>query len=209
MSDASDRTETTLIEQAAPRTVFAELVAGALGETRVQPSPMAVAYLVELLDSRLAEADPAATAADEATLAESLLTTRRLRRGSERALRLRRLGDRALFEAGYFGDSLQRRVIDIDYYRDVGRTAYAQLAVSLSQQLAEKTWPGLYAELAAGFGDFIDVLAEVGDRTRSNRSEDRLRLYERYVRTGSPRDRRRLLRAGELPPDRRALRTWQ
>jgi hypothetical protein len=202
-----DRTS-PLIERSAPRALFAELVAGALGETRLEASPMAVAYLIELLDSRIAEPPPSEAEVEEVTLAESLLAAR-LRRGSERVLRLRRLGDRALFVAGWFGDSLSRRVVGIDYYRDVGRVAYAQLADSLAQQISERSWPGLYHELAERFGDFVEVLAEVGDRTRSSRSEDLLRLYEHYVRTGSARDRRRLLRAGQVPPDRSALRSWQ
>jgi hypothetical protein len=208
MATGPDRTAPPLIERAAPRALFAELVAGAIGETRVQPSPMAIAYLIELLDSRITTPPPSEAAAEEATLAESLHAAR-LRRGAERVLRLRRLGDRALFVAGWFGDSLNRRTVDIDYYGDVGRTAYAQLADVLEQQLSEKTWPGLYAELAERFGDFVDVLAEVGDRTRVGRSEDLLRLYERYVLTGGERDRRRLLRAGQIPPDRRTLRNWQ
>jgi hypothetical protein len=199
---------TPLIERSAPRALFAELVAGALDETRLQPSPMAVAYLIELLDSRITTPPPFEAEAEEATLAESLQAAR-LRRGSERVLRLRRLGDRALFVAGWFGDSLSRRVVGIDYYGDIGRVAYAQLADSLAQQLSERSWPGLYSELAERFGDFVDVLAEVGDRTRTGRSEDQLRLYERYMRTGSARDRRRLLRSGQVPPDRRSLRSWQ
>jgi len=208
MAIGPDRTATPLIERAAPRALFAELVAGALGETRVQPSPMAIAYLIELLDSRIAAPAPSEAAAEETTLAESLLAAR-MRRGAERALRLRRLGDRALFVAGWFGDSLNRRTVDIGYYGDVGRAAYSQLADSLAQQLSENTWPELYAELAERFGDFVDVLAEVGDRTRVGCSEDLLRLYERYMLTGSTRDRRRLLRAGQIPPDRRTLRNWQ
>ena len=50
--------ETDLIERNTPRAVFAELVAGALFETRVRPSPMAIAYLIELLDSRVRPAAP-------------------------------------------------------------------------------------------------------------------------------------------------------
>ena len=61
-----------------PRAVFAELVASVLGETRVRPSPMAIAYLIELLDSRVRTATPAAEgASDEATLAEDLLALAR------------------------------------------------------------------------------------------------------------------------------------
>jgi hypothetical protein len=169
---------------------------------------MAIAYLIELLDSRVREADPAAADSEETTLAEGLLVAR-LHRGAVRLRRLRDLGDRALFVAGFFGDSLSRSVVDIDYYGDVGRAAYANLAESLAQQVREKAWPGLYVELAQRFDEFVDVLAEVGDRTRAGRCEDLLRLYERYLKTGSPRDRSRLLRLGHVPPDRNALRFWQ
>lgn len=209
MGTGSDAAETALIAWTTPRAVFAELVASVLGETRVRPSPMAIAYLIELLDSRVRTAAPAAEgASDEATLAEDLLAAR-LQAGVARLRRLRDLGDRALFIAGFFGDSLSRSVVDIDYYGDVGRAAYANLAESLARQVREKAWTGLYIELSQRFDDFVDVLAEVGDRTRSGGSEDLLRLYERYLRTGSLRDRGRLLRRGQVPPDRRALRFWQ
>jgi hypothetical protein len=205
----SEAARTALIERTTPRAVFAELVASALWETRVQPSPMAIAYLIELLDSRVrTAAPPADEAAEESTLAEALLAAR-LQAGIPRLRRLRNLGDRALFVAGFFGDSLSRSVVDIDYYGDVGRAAYANLAESLGRQVREKAWTGLYLELAQRFDEFVDVLAEVGDLTRSGGTEDLLRLYERYLRTGSPRDRGRLLRRGQVPPDRRALRFWQ
>jgi len=189
-----------LIERKAPRALFAELVAGAVEENRVAASPLAITYLVELLDSRVRARGTAADDPEaESTLAESLLRARR-EQGAARVRRLRNLGDRALFVAGYFGDSLQRSLVDIDYYGDIGRAAYSNLATSLSDRVPEKTWPGLYTELAQRFDRFVDVLAEVGDRTRSSRGVDLLRLYERCVRTGSPRDRRRLLRHGYLPP---------
>jgi hypothetical protein len=205
----ADAAGEALIERTTPRAVFAELVASALWETRVQPSPMAIAYLIELLDSRVRTAAlPRDGRADEASLAEDLLAAG-LQAGVSRIRRLRNLGDRALFVAGFFGDSLNRSVVDIDYYGDVGRAAYANLAESLARQVAEQAWTGLYRELAERFDEFVDVLAEVGDRTRSQGCEDLLRLYERYLRTGSPRDRIRLVRCGQVPPDRRGLRFWQ
>jgi hypothetical protein len=200
MGRESDTKGTELIERKAPRALFAELVAGAVEETRVAASPLAVTYLVELLDSRVRVRDAAADdPPEEPTLAESLLRARQ-QQGATRLRGLRNLGDRALFIAGYFGDSLQRSLVDIDYYGDVGRAAYTHLAASLADQVPEKTWPSLYAELAQRFDRFVDVLAEVGDRTRPRRGVDLLRLYERCLRTGSARDRRRLLRRGYLPP---------
>jgi len=206
MGDRIDEATPPLIEGTAPRALFAELVAGALSETQVAPSPMATAYLIELLESRLFAETP--DDGEPESLAEGLLRAQ-LQQGSSRLQRLRNLGDRALFVAGFFGDSLNRRVVDIDYYGDVGRTAYADLSQTLAQQLREQTWPGLYAELSQHFHEFVDVLAEVGDRTRAGRAADLLRLYERYLRTGSPRDRRRLLRLGHVPPDSNELRRRQ
>lgn len=200
MGRESDAKGTELIEQRAPRALFAELVAGAVEETRVAASPLAITYLVELLDSHVRVQDAATDdPPEEPTLAESLLRARQ-EQGATRVRRLRNLGDRALFVAGYFGDSLQRSLVDIDYYGDVGRSAYAQVAASLAHQVRDQAWRGLYSELAQRFDRFVDVLAEVGDRTRSTRGIDLLRLYERCLRTGSPRDRRRLLRRGYLPP---------
>ena len=55
----------------------------------------------------------------------------------------------------------------------------------------------------------VEVLSEVGDRTRSRGPGFMLRLYERYLESGSERDRRRLLRAGCMPPERGRGGSWQ
>ncbi len=66
-----------LIRGTTPRAVFTELVTGVLGGVRVPPSPMAVAYLIDLLDQRVRVPEPAALArGGEPTLAEELLAAR-------------------------------------------------------------------------------------------------------------------------------------
>lgn len=185
--------------------VFAELVGEALRETRPVPTPRAVGYLVELLEERLrvpAEGEP------EATLAEALLTARQTR-GAVRVRRLRGLGDRALFVSGFFGESLNRSLVDVDYYADVGRLAYGDVSATLGGERGEKVWARLFEELADRFGDFAGVLADVGEKSRRAGGPDLLRLFERYLRTGSARDRRRLLRLGHVPPPLSRPRFWQ
>jgi hypothetical protein len=198
--------ESARIQRSHPRAIFAELVAGALGEARLQPSPMATAYLIELLDERVRQ--QAASPDGESTLAEALLTAQR-DRGAARIRRMRDLGDRALFVSGFFGDSLARSVVDIDYYCQIGGSAYGDVAVGLRDRGAGGSWSRLYSELSGHFGDFVDVLAEVGDRSRRGQPLNLLRLFERYLRTGSARDRDRLIRSGHLPPARTGLRWWQ
>ena len=46
----------------------------------------------------------------------------------ERRTRLREIGDTSLFLSGFWGDSLGGRLVDVDYYIELGGTAYRQLA---------------------------------------------------------------------------------
>lgn len=197
-----------LIERTTPRALFAQLVSQALGETRVRPTPMATAYLIELLDERVRS--PTAQDDEPDTLAEAWFSACDAR-GPTRLRRLRRLGDRALFTSGYFTESLVRSVVSGRYYRDMGRSAYAALANSLEREARGHGWPRLFEELADRFPELVMVLGEVSDRARgsgSGRPEWLLGLYERYLTTGSERDRRRLVRAGCVPPADRGER-WQ
>jgi len=197
MSRGAGEPAVSLIEQTPPRVLFAELLAGALERTRVEPTPAATHYLVELLHQQVRPA-PLVRDADGApeTLAEGLLRAR-LERGTARITRLRRLGDRALFVSGFFGDSLERKLPGRTYWGDAGRLAYAQLA----SRLAERVWARLFAELAERFGDFVEVLTEVGDTTRAETGGLR-GVYERFLRDGREADRRRLLRRGHALPTR-------
>jgi hypothetical protein len=206
--------ESKQIECSAPRTLFAEWLAVALGEARLQPSPMATAYLVELLAERMRahEGGPKG----EKSLAEALLTARR-KRGVSRIRSMRDLGDHALFVSGFFGDSLGRSAVGASYYQEIGGAAYGEVAVGLRDRGTGPSWARLYGELAQDFADFADLLGEVGDRSRPSRPDKRpgrrsdrlLRIYERYLRTGSSRDRSWLIRGGHLPPDCEGLRWWQ
>ena len=82
-------------------------------------------------------------------------------------MRLRRLGDAALFVAGFFGESLARAPFGPAPTGEAGRLAYGALSAALVRIAAERTWSRLYEELADRFRDFADLLAEVGERTRS------------------------------------------
>jgi hypothetical protein len=113
----------------------------------------------------------------------------------ERELGLQRLGDVSLFIAGFFAHSFARKLIDIDYHVAMGGCAYGTLANGLCR--GRKPVLGrVFAELAAKFLPLVDALGEISDAARRYTQADVLRLYEIWLKTGSPRARGLLRRLG-------------
>ena len=113
---------------------------------------------------------------------------------------LRKLGDVSLYVSGFWSDSLSRSVVDIDYYIRMGGTAYSQVAALTPSRSARP----LYEELSDKFQAFVDVLAEVAEHTAMVTNTGVVRLYERYVKTGSARLARMLGEKGvvaQVPAD--------
>jgi hypothetical protein len=112
---------------------------------------------------------------------------------------LRRVGDTSLFVAGFLGDGFARKLIDIDYYIDMGGAAYGRLSDHVKGTSEGRAYGAVFAELAEKFGDFVDVLAEIRDSGKAA-AIDVLRLYEVWLRTRSRRAAR-LLREHGLEPN--------
>ena len=168
---------------------FKELVDGAIAHQRIEAGELTAFYVVHLLAGFLQR--PADE--DDAPLAFRL--ARALEAGGTRQrASLRQIGDLSLFISGFFSDSLRRKLVDVDYYASIGGTAY----MALSRHEADTLSP-VFAELARKFVGFVDVLSEVSERTCCTSDADLLRLYERWLRTGSSRSGRLLLERGVVP----------
>ncbi|HEY4057728.1 MAG TPA: hypothetical protein VGM39_14035 [Kofleriaceae bacterium] len=101
---------------------------------------------------------------------------------AERVRTLKQVGDTSLYISGFFADSLNRSLVDVDYYVGLGQNAYLQLARSFGQ----KSLGEVYEELAAKFPQFVDVLLQVRKRTNvaeMSNTTDIGKLYEIWLRT--------------------------
>lgn len=117
----------------------------------------------------------------------------------ERNRALQRLGDVALFISGAFSQSLNRRVVDIDYYVSMGGSAYSHLSETMRGTNRASALSSVFNELASKFVTFVDVLAEVCEAATCSNDTDILRQYEIWLRTGSKRAAERLRAAGIQP----------
>lgn len=110
---------------------------------------------------------------------------------------LQRLGDVALFIAGFLaGDS--RRPVDVNYHIAMGGRAYGTLAQAPCHG-AKRALASVFAELEEKFQPLVDALNEIGDGTEGDSPQDLVRLYEAWQRTGSRRARRLLATLGVQP----------
>lgn len=168
---------------------FREMLADALSHRRLEVQEVTEFYLVNLLAGFLERERLYVEEADGTVKEEplALILLRALQSDRRtRAARLRRLGDTALFVSGFFGDSLARTNVDVDYYIAMGERAYGSLAE------LERGHGDLFGELAARFPMFVDLFAEIAELSDLRSNRGLVRLYERFLATRDERVARRL-----------------
>lgn len=107
---------------------------------------------------------------------------------------LKSLGERALYISGFFGESLSRKIVDIDYYIQMGASAYSLL----SHTRNENTHHQLYKTVSNRFLDLVELLNYISEKSYVHSDTNIMRLYEKYLLTGSNSAREKLLEMGIL-----------
>ena len=192
----------SLIPVANLRAFFHEALHAAAQSQRIDADAAIIAYLTHLLtdyarSDRLFDRTqdgvvrrPLAAIYQQANAAET---------NSERELALQRLGDLALFVAGILPDSLQRSLVDLDYYIAMGASAYGSLSDSGRPGARVRALRSVFAQLSAHFVDFVDLLAEAVEQGQAARLPDLMRLHALWSKTGSRRLGRQLIHYGVMP----------
>jgi hypothetical protein len=192
----------TLVTDVNVREHFRESIQSALNNQKVDAGEDTVYYVVNLLAyfthaenlfSRTVEGvdlKPLALIYADAVEAPSV---------EERHAALKRLGDVALLISGLFSSSLNRKVVDVDYYMAMGGSAYAHLSDISRGTVRGRAFQAIFGELSDKFPRFVDVLAEVSEHSTLSSQTDVMRLYEIWLRTGSQRAADRLRKLGIEP----------
>jgi hypothetical protein len=171
---------------------FHDAVEVAIKARHVEATGSATTYLVGLL-SDYARPDARAGEALARPLAFLLSEAMQTPAPGERFDKLRTLGDSVLYSSGFFGEHFAARGVDQSYLISIGTTAYGAAAgiLHVPASAVDVSGPArvdIFRELADNFRAFVGVLAEIADQTVSagvKGSKDLVRVYERWLKTGS------------------------
>lgn len=138
------------------RDYFRDAVDAALTHQALAPNEATSAYLVELLCEYAREqqdlfARPLTWVFATADSGPPVVSFRQLKE----------VGDHSLYVAGYFNDSLPRLQLDLDYFVELGGTAYRRLSRLLRIPHGETRLVLVFSELGREFIRFVNVLDEV------------------------------------------------
>lgn len=181
---------------------FHEVISDAIRVQKVDATDAAASYLVGLLCDYAHPDDEAGTTFGRPLtfmLHEALEAI-----GADRFRRLRALGDHTLYALGFFSGHMEQRGVDRAYVSSVGATAYNHAAAMMRRKARVDPGgpPDVLAELAAKFDRFAAVLRDVSEGTLAAGPRDErsiVRLYERWLRTGSSRLAEELGARGIVP----------
>ncbi len=186
------------------RDFFKEAVRDAFTRRRIRTPIVVEDYLVQVLEQYVVadrfhedEYVDETSGKKTGTLAETLLTAVQSDHPTKIEL-LKKLGDRTLYVCGFFGDSFQRKIIDLDYCVDMGETAYRLLAGSVKEDRGAR----IYSICANRFIEFVDVLNYISEKSQLQSAKNVLRIYDRYLKTGSELAREKLQDMGIVPISR-------
>lgn len=183
-----------------PEAHFSEVVKEACENRQIKAQPAVEVYLVRLLqfylDSnnlhRPLQEDSPERPPD--TFAEMYLLALNAETNKRKEL-MRTVADRSLYLTGFFGDSFQRKTVDIEYYADIGSAAYSNLHAWCSR---EDGLSYVYNTFSKRFMDFVEVLNYISEKSLVQADQNVLRLYDRYLRTGSELAREKLSELGVI-----------
>jgi hypothetical protein len=209
MDDATDK---SVVAVSNLREFFHDSVQKALRQQKVSVDDHTEHYVVNVLTTfsrseELYEQTPEGTRLKP--LAHMLADASEAPTTEQRDRVLRRMGDVSLFIAGFFAQSFARKLIDIDYHIAMGGRAYGTLAETARNTLRGQAFAAVFMELAQKFQRLVDVLNEVAEMSHQHTDKDVLRLYEIWLKTGSPRAFGILQRLGVGPVAVTGFRTEQ
>jgi len=158
---------------------FHDNIRTAHDEVQVDLDPDTVLYLANLLTDK-ARYKP--TRPHDTTLAE-LHGRAAHSPPADRVRVYRELGDRALYQMGFFAESIHASVVSTSYYSEMGAAAYYQVDRDFRVWFADAFGP-VFRELANRFLECVAIISHVRNHSGADHPDNLVRLYQKWLETG-------------------------
>ncbi len=101
-------------------------------------------------------------------------------------------GDLSLIISGVFSDSINKKLLDLEYYVSIGKTSYEN-----ASRLSHSEYSShVFGELSVGFNHYLEVLHRVSLAMGLLDTTNVLNIYETWLQTQSPHLRKLLATHG-------------
>lgn len=164
---------------------FRARIHNAISHSGIETSEMAEFYIVNLLDQYREVSKLFADEGDGPVMQPLVLMLEEAEHADAHARRmcLKKLGDTALYVAGFFTDHVHKSLVNLSYYISMGGSAYGTLSTIERKRAIQE----LYYELATKFSILVRVIADVAPWSQHIDNQQLVRLYSRWLESGDER----------------------
>ena len=114
----------------------------------------------------------------------------------EKIYLFKKMGDLSLYISGFFRSSIQKKVVDVSYYENMGQSAYGYLADCYNSQ--DNVFTSLYQQ----FKDLAESLFYIQKKSELRDNRHSVALYKEYMEQKRPSSvLKRLLKESQLSPE--------
>ena len=147
----------------------------------IYPLPNETVYYLSMVMDRLGNSSKYFETIDgkvrEKILGIKLLEASHLSKEQKKAV-LRDVGETSLILCGYFSDSMNRKIVDLKYYQDVGAIAYHQLNSFVPNAYDV---PSFFKKLATSFNHVTNLITLVSRELQTDKDDVLLVVSHRKV----------------------------
>ena len=114
----------------------------------------------------------------------------------EKIYLLKKMGDFSLYISGFFRSSIEKKVVDVSYYENMGQSAYGYLADCYGSQ------NNVFFTLYRQFKDLAENLFYIQKKSELRDNKQSIALYREYMEQKRPASvLKRLLKENHLSPE--------
>ena len=161
MAKTSKRSE--LVLQSSLQTFFFDHLNG-VNQKSSHPLPKEMVYYSSIVMERFGESKNYFQQSAEGKLSEKILGEKFLKSTSlpknRQINELKDIGDTSLFLCGYFSDSLNRKIVDTGYYRQIGSASYKKLNIFLPSLFELENFYESVAKLFDTLAAMMSIVAQ-------------------------------------------------